>query len=65
MSRPLWLEQGTLGSTGPHLQHDHMGFKIPPAHRVRFLAAHRLHFLAAGTVIPNNGGFFCGAGAGG
>lgn len=42
MSWPLWPEHSTLGSTRLHLQQDHVGLKIPPAHMVRFLDAHRL-----------------------
>lgn len=48
MSRLLQLEQNTLRSSGPHLQPDQVGLKIPPALRVRFLIAHRLHSLVGG-----------------
>lgn len=50
MSWPLCLVHSTLGSTRLHLQQDHVGLKIPPAHTVRFLDAHRPRCLAGAVV---------------
>lgn len=41
----------------PRLQPDHMGLKMPPAHRRSSLVAYGLHFLVGGGVVPSNSGF--------